>query len=399
MRAAGSDGQLRTAAGLVPAARCRAETEGRAIAPSACCCPSVTWRTTSGAFLEFWKANPGDSAFLAVATARATSSTAAASSTAGTTAIKSAANSIVQREIDFRETARPLADDQKQHDDQKAVIDALTARLAEAEQTLEQRRSDVLAATQTLAAVQADQRGAQRNADDIGNRLNRMEQELDLARAGATTRRTRAGKRRRPASPRRMPPPGRTAKRIRRRWKSRIVEVRTDRDVKRETLAHARLELAERRQKVEVIDRGLGEMERRRQQLSELLVQRQTEIESWSEQVASELEQESAEEQRAGRPSSAETLVVAQEQVEKVRLELAELERGITAVEAAQARPCATNPSPPTTNSVHARGEARGEPPARPVPRRGGPARVPDRHRRRSIGAASSGTPTMSPRA
>ena len=40
--------------------------------------------------------------------------------------------------------------------------------------------------------------------------------------------------------------------------------------MKRDTLGQARLELAERRQKVEVIDRGLGEMERRRQQLSEL---------------------------------------------------------------------------------------------------------------------------------
>ena len=114
----------------------------------------------------------------------------------------------------------------------------------------------------------------------------------------------------------------------------RIVEVRTDRDVKRETLAQARLELAERRQKVEVIDRGLGEMERRRQQLSELLVQRQTEIESWSEQT-SELER-SAEEQRARAAQLGETFVVAQEQVEKVRLELAELERGISGLEAAQ---------------------------------------------------------------
>ena len=45
------------------------------------------------------------------------------------------------------------------------------------------------------------------------------------------------------------------------------------------------------------IDRGLGEMERRRQQLSELLVQRQTEIETWTEQI-SELERTS-EEQRS----------------------------------------------------------------------------------------------------
>ena len=46
-------------------------------------------------------------------------------------------------------------------------------------------------------------------------------------------------------------------------------------------LAQARLELAERRQKVEVLDRGLGEMERRRSQIGELLAQRRQEVEVW----------------------------------------------------------------------------------------------------------------------
>ena len=180
--------------------------------------------------------------------------------------------------------------------------------------------------------MQADQRGAQRNAEDIGNRLNRMEQELtslEQARNEAHARweKAQAGLAEADATA------GAQREKIQ-KLEVRIVEVRTDRDVKRETLAQARLELAERRQKVEVIDRGLGEMERRRQQLSELLVQRQTEIESWSEQT-SELER-SAEEQRARAAQLGETFVVAQEQVEKVRLELAELERGISGLEAAQ---------------------------------------------------------------
>ena len=88
--------------------------------------------------------------------------------------------------------------------------------------------------------------------------------------------------------------------------------------MKRDTLGQARLELAERRQKVEVLDRGLGEMERRRLQLSELLIQRQTEIEAWTEQTA-QLERESTE-QRARAAQIAETFSVAQEQVEAVRV-------------------------------------------------------------------------------
>jgi len=284
-----------------------------------------------GAFLEFWQANPGF-AFLAVATRKGDLVDRRGLVYGGHHSSKRAAHSIVQREIDLRETAKALAEDQKLHDDQKVVIDALNARLAEAEQTLEQRRADVLAATQTLAAVQADQRGAQRNAEDIGNRLNRMEQELtslEQARNEAHARweKAQTGLAEADATA------GAQREKIQ-KLETRIVEVRTDRDVKRETLAHARLELAERRQKVEVIDRGLGEMERRRQQLSELLVQRQTEIEAWTEQT-SELER-SAEEQRARAAQLGETFGVAQDQVEKVRLELAELERGISGLESAQ---------------------------------------------------------------
>ena len=115
---------------------------------------------------------------------------------------------------------------------------------------------------------------------------------------------------------------------------TRIVEIRTERDMKRDTLGQARLELAERRQKVEVLDRGLGEMERRRLQLSELLIQRRTEIEAWTEQTA-QLERESTE-QRARAAQIAETFSVAQGQVEEVRVGLVDVERGINALESAQ---------------------------------------------------------------
>src|SRR6185295_2585588 len=118
------------------------------------------------------------------------------------------------------------------------------------------------------------------------------------------------------------------------RIETRIAEVRVDRDVKRDSLAQARLELAERRQKVEVLDRGLGEMEKRRHQLGELLVQRQTEIEAWTEQTA-ELGRE-AEGERARAAQIAGTFGVAQEQVEKVRAELVVVEREIGALESAQ---------------------------------------------------------------
>ncbi|MBP9912491.1 MAG: chromosome segregation protein SMC [Opitutaceae bacterium] len=284
------------------------------------------------AFLEFWKANPGFG-FLAVATRKGDLVDRRGLIYGGHHSSKKSANSIVQREIDLRETARALADEQKTHDEQKAVIETLNQRLAEAEQAVEQRRAEVLMATQTLASVQAEQRNAQRTLEEVVNRLSRMEGELgslEQARNEAHARWAKAQTGLAEADA------NATGQRTRiSQTETRIVEVRTERDVKRESLAQARLELAERRQKVEVLDRGLGEMQRRRQQLDELLVQRQQEIEVWSEQVG-ELETESAT-QRSRAGQLAETLLVAQEQVEKVRIELTDIEREINAVEGAQA--------------------------------------------------------------
>ncbi len=315
--------------GLVPAVRALSDTEPGH--PALGILRESYIADDLGAFLEFWKANPAFP-FLAVATRKGDLVDRRGLIFGGHHSSRRAAHSIVQREIDLRETARALVEDQKAHDEQKAAIDVLTARLTEAEQTLEQRRTEVLAATQNLASVQAEQRSAQRNLEDITHRRTRMENELttlEQARNEAHARweKAQAGLAAADAAA--------IAQREKiRLLETRIVEVRTDRDVKRESLAQARLELAERRQKVEVIDRGLGEMERRRQQLGELLGQRQTEIEAWTEQTGA-LERESTG-QRARAGQLAATLTVAQGQVEKVRIELVEVERAINGLESAQ---------------------------------------------------------------
>jgi chromosome segregation protein len=284
-----------------------------------------------GAFLAYWQQNPAFS-FLTVATRKGDLVDRRGLVYGGHHSSKRAAHSIVQREIELRETARTLAEEQKLHDEQKAAIDILNARLAEAEQTLEQRRADVLASSQAHAAVQAEQRNAQRNVDDGNNRLSRMETELTRLEhvrneAHARWEKAQAGLAEANQAA--------TAQREKiHQLETRITESRTERDVKRDSLAQARLELAERRQKVEVIDRGLGEMERRRQQLSETLVQRQTEIESWTEQIEELGRATESEQARAAH--LAETLTVAQQQVEKVRVELVDIERVIEGLESAQ---------------------------------------------------------------
>jgi len=281
------------------------------------------------AFLDFWRENPNFS-FLAVATAKGEIVDRRGLVFGGYA--KKSNNSIVQREIDLRETARLLADDQKAHDDQKAVIDSLNSRLAEAEVTLEAKRAEVLEASQNVATVQSEERNAQRALDEIGTKATRMDSELqglEAQRNETLARFERAQASLTEAST------AVEAGRVRiHEMETRITELRTDRDVKRDTLGQARLELADRRQKVEVLDRGIADMERRRRQLSEILVQRQQEVEVWTDQIAS-LESE-GDGQRARAAQIAETLVVAQQQVEQIRNELSDVEREIGGVENSQ---------------------------------------------------------------
>ena len=172
----------------------------------------------------------------------------------------------MQREIDLRETAKALAADQALFDAQKILVDQLNVRLIAAEQALDQKRAEILAASQTLASAQTEQRNATRAADEAGARVHKMAGELallGLARDQAEERFLRAQAGLAEAD-------GRAAAQRENisRFETRLTEVRTERDVRRDTLAQARLELAERRQKVEVLDRGLADMERRRGQIA-----------------------------------------------------------------------------------------------------------------------------------
>ena len=282
-----------------------------------------------GAFLEYWRANP-EFRFLAVATAKGELVDARGVIYGGFR--KKGGNSLVQREIDLRETAVALADDQIAHDAQRQIIESLQQRLTEAEQGLEDKRGEVLEASQTLATVQQEERNALRAVEELAQRVQRMDRELEqleAARQETLSRFERARGQLLEAEESVLAGRARIHE-----LETRMATLRTERDVKRDTLAQARLELAERRQRVEVLDRGLADMQRRRAQLAEILIQRQREIETWSEQTTA-LDQE-ADAQRVRSAQLAETLVVAAGQVDQIRTELFEVERAINHVESSQ---------------------------------------------------------------
>jgi chromosome segregation protein len=285
-----------------------------------------------GAFLDFWRAHP-EFPFLAVATRKGEVADRRGLVSGGHDNPKARANSIVQRDIDLRETARALAEDQLRHGELHLKSDALNARIASAEQALEGRRAEVIQSTQAVAAAQAEERSARRGAEESASRAQRMEHELaslETARLEAHARWEKAKSGLAESEAAAAAHRGRIEE-----IEAGLAAARAERDLRREALAQARLELAERRQKVEVIDKGLGEMERRRGQIGELLLQRQHEIEVWTDQIA-ELEREE-EAQRSGAGRIGDTLSVALDQVERIRSELVEVELQIGSLEASQA--------------------------------------------------------------
>ncbi len=279
------------------------------------------------AFLEFWKANPAFS-FLMVATPKGDLVDRRGLIYGGHH--KKPANSIVQREVDLRETGKAVVAEQTAHDEQKALIEKLNTALVEAEQALEQKRKDVLAASQHAASLHTEEKNAQRAHDEAANRLGRMQNELGNLKRDHDEALARHAKAQAQLAEAQAEVEAQKQKIA--QTEAEISGKRAERDQKKESLAQARLELAERRQKVEVLDRGLSEMERRRAQLADLHDERQIEIETWNEQV-SQLENEAAG-QRARAEEIATTLSIAQQNVESVRNELTSIESEINSVEA-----------------------------------------------------------------
>ena len=208
---------------------------------------------------------------------------------------KKQANSIVQREIEsaLKLPPRRWPTISACTSDRRLKGEALNAKDCGRKSRVLRGDGDaaVLTSTQALASAQAEERSARKGFEETPPPGQR-------GWSRSLPRWSRPGPRRRPrwekaAAGLVQSEAAATAQRRRiDELEAGIAAFRVERDGKRETLAQARLELAERRQKVEVLDKGLGEMERRRQQIRRTPHRRrQREVEAWTGQIV-ELEGE-----------------------------------------------------------------------------------------------------------
>ncbi|TVR50517.1 MAG: chromosome segregation protein SMC [Puniceicoccaceae bacterium] len=282
-------------------------------------------------FLEFWKGRPAFS-FRLVAARDGALIDARGLIQGGKNRSSGKGAGILGRENEIRETTAAIAADKKQLDALREESAALNRRLEETVQAEEQARAALLEASRQVSTAQAEERGAVRTHEEAARRLERLaaeDRQLRETVAGAEERLQRSRDNLSAAEGSLG-----TARENLARLEQEAEGLRQERDARREALAQARFDLAEKKQRLELLSRGLSQMEERRTELVRQREQRLSEVDTWSEQIA---EFASRREEELARAASLEqSLTAAQESVQTIRKSLAAREQTIQVLEREQ---------------------------------------------------------------
>lgn len=211
-------------------------------------------------------------------------------------------SSILQREIELKQTQKELEAEQKELEAARADAEKINKELDASEETVEAKRHEISEASRSLSNLQAEERNAQKLVQELRMRSERLESEresLETVQA-ASTEKLEASK-------------SRLAQEVEKLESSRakleeieqgVGEIRNHRDECREGLTQAKYDFQEKKQKLDSLNQGLVEMEQRRNELMRLIDTKSTDIENWEEQ-SSTLQQEI--EEAASRSESVDT--------------------------------------------------------------------------------------------
>jgi len=277
-------------------------------------------------FLKFWAANPTFEFWLA-ATPRGEVVDRRGLVFGGAT--KGSENSFLRRESDLRRLRKELDAQNAElttHSDQTL---RLQAELDAAEGVINEKRERLNELAQEVATVQAQTKtltqSLAQNADNAGRQRRQLD-ELEQTRAEAEQRLARAQADLAAAE-------GKiTAQREAiTAGEQKLTALRTERDRRQNVLADSRLELAEKRQRLNVLDHGLDELQAQRRDLDTRLLRRAQELDTAREQIA-EFEASHATE-RARAVQIQATLAAATQSLEADRVAVVGLEKEIQSLE------------------------------------------------------------------
>ncbi len=207
-------------------------------------------------------------------------------------------SSILQREVELKQTQKELEEEQKALEAARVEADKVNKELEAAEEAVESKRHEIAETNHELSSLQAEERNAQKLVQEQKMRAERLERErmgLEEVQA-ASTERLESAKATLAQELERLE----SSRRQLEETEEGIGDIRAERDEKRESLSQAKYDLQEKKAKLDVITRGMVEMEQRRNELQRLIETKTRDIENWEEQSESLKSEIAQAEERSG---------------------------------------------------------------------------------------------------
>lgn len=278
-------------------------------------------------FIEFWKANP-DFNFLLVATKDGEVIDCRGLIHGGRTTGKKS-SSVLERESEIRRLRKEIEAERKALNELREQANGLDERRNVAEATVEEQRKRQSELASEVSGLVAEERNQTQKIEQ--NARNRTQAEDEIARLdakhGDSVSELDTAKEELAAAEQGLVDERQGGTDL----EAAIERARELRDQKREALADVRLELAEKKQRLESADRALGEVQRETANLQHRILRRNQEIDTINEQIA-QLKQTSEHEQSKGE-ELARTLAIATEELDEDREKLKEIDAVINEID------------------------------------------------------------------
>jgi len=278
-------------------------------------------------FIEFWKANP-DFNFLLVATRDGEIIDCRGLIHGGRTTGKKS-SSVLERESEIRRLRKEIETERKALNELREQAGALDERRNVAEATVEEQRKRQGDLASEVSGLVAEERNQTQKIEH--NARSRTQAEDEVARLdakhGDSVTELENAKEELTAAEKGLKDERQGGTDL----EAAIERSREARDHKREALADVRLELAEKKQRLESADRALGEVQRETASLQHRILRRNQEIDTINEQIA-QLKQSGQHE--AGKSEElAKTLVIVTNELAKDRDQLKEIDTTISGID------------------------------------------------------------------
>ena len=278
-------------------------------------------------FLSFWKAHP-EFNFLLVATRNGEMIDCRGLVYGGRNTGKQS-SSVIEREAEVRKLRSEIKAERKSLNGLREQSSNMEDQRYAAEASVEEQRQRLSELASEVSGLMAEERNQVQNVEQNGRSHHKSQEELERldAKHGDSVQKLESSKQELVAAEKGL---------LEERQKgtdleAAIAQAREVRDQKREALADVRFELAEKKQRLESVDRVLGEVQRETASLQSRIIRRNQEIDTINEQIT-QLKGSGARE-REKSVELEKTLQVATEQFSEDRVKLKTIDAAISDID------------------------------------------------------------------